>query len=72
MTSSASRGVMATRKLIVFQHDSKLGSAPASALFARVTAERKSPDRPVRSFEDYHVVVRREGLPAGVAIQELM
>lgn len=69
---SAARGLMATRKLIVFKHDSKLGSAPASALFARVKAERKNPEQPARSFEDYQVAVNREDLPAGVLIEELM
>jgi len=67
---SAARGVMATRKLIVFKHDSKLGSAPASGLFARVKVERKDKEQPTRSFEDYFVTVDAANLPAGVTLLE--
>ena len=38
---SAARGKMATRKLIVFKHDSDLGNAPSHLLFDRVKVERK-------------------------------
>ncbi len=41
---SAARGEMATRGLIVFEHESKLGNAHADALFERVKIERKRPD----------------------------
>ncbi len=41
---SAARGEMATRGLIVFEHESKLGNAHADALFERVEIERKRPD----------------------------
>ncbi|HTG39366.1 type I-C CRISPR-associated protein Cas7/Csd2 [Sphingomonas sp.] len=41
---SAARGEMATRALIVFEHEGKLGNAHADALFSRVTASRKRPD----------------------------
>ena len=34
---SAARGLMSTRQLIVFKHDSALGKAPAHSLFERVT-----------------------------------
>ncbi|MBY0256937.1 type I-C CRISPR-associated protein Cas7/Csd2 [Methylobacterium sp.] len=80
---SAARGEMATRRLVVFQHESKLGRAHAHDLFARVTAHRVfNGDRhPVgdprtgnwpaaRSFADYAIEVDREGLPAGVEILE--
>lgn len=69
---SAARGLMATRKLIVFRHESKLGNAPASALFNRVTASRKTQDRPVRAFSDYAVSVDTQGLPEGVQVVELL
>jgi CRISPR-associated protein Csd2 len=67
---SAARGVMATRKLIVFKHESKLGNAPASQLFKLVKAERKDQAQPARSFEDYLVTVDASGLPSGVSIQD--
>ena len=37
---SAARGEMAARKLIVFKHDSALGSQPAHKLFDAVKVER--------------------------------
>jgi CRISPR-associated protein Csd2 len=50
---SAARGLMATRKLYVFEHESALGNAPAHALF-KFFGPRKKEDIPVpRSFEDY-------------------
>lgn len=67
---SASRGEMASRKLLVFEHESPLGNAPAHALFSRIRAERKDPSKPARAFEDYTVTVDREGLPAGVTLHE--
>lgn len=63
---SAARGLMATRALIVFEHDAKLGSAPAHALFDRVSVERRTPGpAPARSFSDYHVKVDGRELSAG-------
>lgn len=40
---SAARGEMATRSLIVFEHEGRLGNAHADALFGRVKAWRKRP-----------------------------
>lgn len=56
---SAARGLMSTRALIVFEHGSKLGEAPAHSLFSRVTVEPVS--RPARRFEDY--AVKLDGVP---------
>ena len=67
---SASRGEMATRKLIVFEHDSPLGNAPAHSLFRRVKVERQDDSKPPRAFEDYAVTVDDASLPAGVTIHE--
>lgn len=69
---SATRGEMATRKLVVFQHDSALGNAPAHRLFERVRGERREPDRPPRAYADYAVSVQSDGLPAGVTLHELL
>lgn len=80
---SAARGEMATRKLIVFRHASKLGNAQAQSLFDRVKAWRVhagsqqaigSPATdnwpPARSWADYAVTIDPEGLPAGVEVIE--
>lgn len=66
---SAARGEMASRKLIVFKHDSELGNAPAHKLFDLVQVKRKQgSDGPARSFADYEVSVGTP--PAGVKLQE--
>jgi len=67
---SAARGEMTSRKLIVFEHESKLGNAPAHALFDRVKICRKDLSRPPRSFSDYEVSVDLEGAPAGITVHE--
>jgi CRISPR-associated protein Csd2 len=67
---SATRGEMASRKLLVFEHESPLGNAPAHALFGRITAQRKDKNRPARSFEDYEIRIDREALPRGVTLHE--
>ncbi|HRU04571.1 MAG TPA: type I-C CRISPR-associated protein Cas7/Csd2 [Candidatus Brocadiia bacterium] len=67
---SAARGEMAARKLIVFEHESPLGNAPAHSLFARVTAVRKDESKPPRAFSDYAVAVNSKDLPMGVKIIE--
>lgn len=67
---SATRGEMATRKLLVFEHESPLGNAPAHTLFSRVTARRKDESRPARAFEDYEVRIDRDNLPRGVTLHE--
>ena len=65
---SAARGKMAVRELIVFQHDSELGCAPAWKLFDTVKIARKDPAdaSPARSFGDYTVSVDESALPAGI------
>jgi CRISPR-associated protein Csd2 len=67
---SASRGEMATRKLIVFEHESPLGNAPAHALFGRIHASLRDATKPPRNFEEYQITVDRDGLPAGVTTHE--
>lgn len=69
---SASRGEMATRKLVVFEHESALGNAPAHRLFERVATRLTDPSVPPRAFSDYQVTIDREGLPAGVTLHELV
>ena len=63
---SAARGLMSTRGLYVFQHDSELGNAHAHALFDRITA-RKKVEVP-RDFADYEVSIDESGLPPAVRL----
>lgn len=79
---SAARGEMATRKLVVFKHDSALGSAPAHTLFDRVKVGRSIGGEfreidsridnyaPARAYADYAITIDRENLPSGVEIIE--
>ena len=64
---SAARGLMTTRKLIVFKHDNALGKASAQSLFDLVSIKRKDASKPPRAFEDYEIAVGKP--PAGVVIQ---
>jgi len=65
---SATRGEMATQKLVVFEHQSQLGNAPSHKLFERVTVVPNDPGRPPRQFSDYTVAVDSSDLPSGVSI----
>lgn len=67
---SASRGQMAVRKLVIFEHESALGNAPAHKLLDRVQVKRLDETRPVRDFDDYAIHVDRENVTAGVTILE--
>ena len=70
---SAARGEMAARKLIVFKHDSALGSQPAHKLFDAVKVERVSSESgtPASGFDDYKISVVSDGLN-GVSVEELL
>ncbi|MCI8623107.1 MAG: type I-C CRISPR-associated protein Cas7/Csd2 [Provencibacterium sp.] len=70
---SAARGKMAVRELIVFQHASELGCAPAWKLFETVKAVRieDGDPSPARSYQDYRVTVDEAALPAGVACRRM-
>ncbi|MHB1560228.1 MAG: type I-C CRISPR-associated protein Cas7/Csd2 [Isosphaeraceae bacterium] len=72
---SASRGLMCTRGLYVFEHDSPLGNAPAHELLDRVRVDRLGQGAsPPRSFADYRdrLHVDRENLPAGVKLHTMV
>lgn len=69
---SAARGEMASRKLVVFEHESALGNAPAHALFDRVKVVRKDESRPPRAYSDYEVTVDKSKLPAGITVHEML
>ena len=68
---SAARGMMATRRLVVFKHESNMGNAPAHALFERVEAKLKEGVTAPRVFVDYDVSVNSDNLPNGVSILEV-
>lgn len=67
---SASRGKMASRKLVIFKHDSELGNCPSHRLFDTVTVERVSAAGVPRKYADYVVKVDRAAVPAGVTVIE--
>ena len=71
---SAARGEMSARKLIVFEHESTLGNAPASALFDAVKVERANAadEALARHFADYRVTIDRTAIPDGVTVQEVL
>ena len=62
---SAARGLMSSRKLFVFKHESKLGNAPAHRLFEAVKVARKPEVSVPRAYSDYTVTIS-EPLPEGV------
>jgi len=59
---SAARGIMSTRGLYIFKHASKLGNAPAFALFSRIKVKRNGGIVVSRDFSDYEVTIDRSGL----------
>lgn len=70
---SASRGLMTLRKLIIFEHGSKLGNAPAHVLFDLLSVAPRGAENPARKYSDYAAGVHldRESLPAGVNVYDL-
>lgn len=67
---SAARGEMNARKLVAFEHDSKLGNFPAHKLFERVKVSRANdPAKPARGFEDYVVTIDNSPIN-GVRVDE--
>jgi CRISPR-associated protein Csd2 len=69
---SASRGLMCTRGLFVFEHESKLGNAPAHELFDRIQVPPLSAEKAPRSFCEYQVEVNDKELPVGVTLHRLV
>jgi CRISPR-associated protein Csd2 len=67
---SAARGLMTPRGLVVFQHSSGLGDAPAQQLFDRVQVSLRSGIESPREFSDYTVTLDEQNLPAGISILE--
>ncbi len=66
---SAARGLMGTRKLVVFKHDSALGNAPAHQLFDMVSNPTlKDNTKPARAFTDYNEIELSAPVPDGVSV----
>lgn len=65
---SASRGTMAPQALLVFEHGTSLGNAPAHKLFERVKIVAKPGVAAARSFSDYDLQIDESGLPAGIKL----
>lgn len=65
---SAARGEMASRRLVVFEHESALGNAPAHRLFERLRVTRDDVDRAARDFADYEVTLDQSELPRGITV----
>lgn len=69
---SAARGLMTSRKLFAFKHESKLGNAPAHRLFDAVSVKRLVEDGvETRAFSDYEIVVDEDAIPDGVELLKL-
>jgi CRISPR-associated protein Csd2 len=71
---SAARGEMSARKLIVFEHDSAMGNAPAHRLFdcVKVGPAQKKAELAPRSFADYRIDIDAAAIPPGVTMRELI
>ncbi len=67
---SAARGKMAVRKLIIFEHQSGLGNAPAHKLFDLLRVEKKDAAKPARAYSDYQVLLDHQSVPEGVTLIE--
>jgi CRISPR-associated protein Csd2 len=66
---SAARGLMASRNLFIFQHNSALGNAPAHRLFDLVSPKLKDGIASPRKYTDYDVPpVDKSRLPKGVRL----
>jgi CRISPR-associated protein Csd2 len=69
---SAARGEMAARKLIVFEHESAMGNAPAHVLFDAVSVQAVDATAPARKFSDYRIEIDRSAIPSSVKLLELL
>ena len=69
---SAARGEMSSRRLLVFEHASLLGNAPAHALFDRVKITRKDLTKPARSYSDYEIGLDKTNLSEGITLHEML
>ena len=66
---SAARGLMSTRKLIIFKHDSALGNTQAYTLFERIKIELKDVSKVARDFADYIVTIDDKCLQSSITVE---
>jgi len=64
---SAARGLMSTRKLIIFEHETALGNKPAHELFSRIT-HRKTTETPSRDYSDFEILLDGKPFPEEMKI----
>lgn len=69
---SSARGEMVVRELIVFEHDSELGNAPAHKLFDRVKVEKKEGVETPTNYDDYVVTIDETDMPNGVHMHRMV
>jgi len=67
---SAARGLMGTRKLIIFEHSSKMGDVSVQKLFDAVKVKKIDESKPARDFSDYIVTIAKDDIPQGVTLIE--
>jgi CRISPR-associated protein Csd2 len=67
---SAARGLMGTRKLIIFEHSSKMGDVSVQKLFDAITVKRIDEGKPARDFSDYSVSIAKDKIPQSVKLLE--
>ncbi len=65
-------GSMAARKLIVFEHASRLGDAPSHLLFDAVKVHRAAECEAPRRFVDYEVGIDRAKVPEQIRIHDML
>lgn len=67
---SAARGLMGTRKLIIFEHSSKMGNAPVQKLFNTISVKKLDANKPARDFSDYEISIAKNDIPSSVQVIE--
>ncbi len=65
---SAARGLMGTRKLIIFEHSSKMGDVSVQKLFDAVKVTRIDENKPARDFSDYIISIDEDAIPSSVKL----
>jgi len=69
---SAARGLMSTRKIVVFEHKDALGNKPAHELFNRVSWKRNGDEKkPAREFSDYEILLDGKTFPETFKVVEV-
>ena len=67
---SAARGLMGTRKLIIFEHSSKMGDVSVQKLFDAVQVKKIDESKPARDFSDYIITIDKDAIPKSVKLIE--